>query len=77
MSNDQGLLDHRLPTYLTQFIGREREITFLRQLRDHVLAAVDGWRLGCDQWTGGAWRTEGPTDHTLRRRWLRQDAISA
>lgn len=42
MSNDQGLLDHRLPTYLTQFIGREREITFLRQLMGGDSVATNG-----------------------------------
>ena len=42
MSNDQGLLDHRLPTYSTQFIGREREITFLRQLMGGDSVATNG-----------------------------------
>lgn len=32
MATDQRLLDARLPTYLTPFIGREPEVAFVRHL---------------------------------------------
>ncbi|MEJ7742970.1 MAG: hypothetical protein WKF73_10680 [Nocardioidaceae bacterium] len=42
MSTDEALLHHRLPTFVTRFIGREAEITYLRTLVDGNSVAPGG-----------------------------------